>query len=244
MITHTAPAAVTSRPGCSPAQRVTRSLLGYGVLAGVVFEASILIQGLTRHGFRLAHDDASLLSNGPLGWLQIVTFLVSGAMTIAFAVGARRALGGPRRRPVGAAADRGLRCRADGRRAAARRPGRQRLRARCPGRPGCAGQLARGRASGLRGHLTPSPVIELNRAVAIGMAHGPARGLDLADRLTAEPALAAYCHLPAVRGDLLARLGRLNEAREEFERAAGLTSNQREQALFQARAAACRPSPA
>ena len=94
MITHTAPAAATSRPGCSPAQRVTRSLLGYGVLAGVVFEASILIQGLTRHGFRLAHDDASLLSNGPLGWLQIATFLVSGAMTIAFAVGARRALAG------------------------------------------------------------------------------------------------------------------------------------------------------
>ena len=94
------------------------------------------------------------------------------------------------------------------------------------------------------GHLTPSPVIELNRAVAIGMAHGPARGLDLADRLTAEPAFAAYCHLPAVRGDLLARLGRLDEARAQFERAAGLTSNQREQALFQARAAACRPSPA
>lgn len=92
MITHTATTAVTPRPGCSPAQRVTRSLLGYGVLAGVVFEVSILVQGLTRHGFRLAHDDASLLGNGPLGWIQIATFLVSGAMTIAFAAGAGRAL--------------------------------------------------------------------------------------------------------------------------------------------------------
>ncbi len=76
------------------ADRVTKSLLGYGVLAGAVFEASILIQGLTRHGFSIAHDDASLLSNGPLGWIQIVTFLLAGAMTIAFAVGARRALAG------------------------------------------------------------------------------------------------------------------------------------------------------
>ena len=89
------------------------------------------------------------------------------------------------------------------------------------------------------GHLAPSPVIELNRAVAVGMAHGLARGLDLADRLTSEPALASYCHLPAVRGDLLARLGRMDEARQEFERAAALTGNQREQALFRARAAAC-----
>jgi hypothetical protein len=79
---------------CTPAQRVTRSLLGYGVLAGAVFEVSILVQGLTRRGFRLAHDDASLLSNGPLGWLQITTFLVAGAMTIACAAGIRRALAG------------------------------------------------------------------------------------------------------------------------------------------------------
>jgi hypothetical protein len=77
---------------CTPAQRVTKSLLGYGVLAGVVFEASVLVQGLTRHGFRIAHDDASLLSNGPLGWIQIVTFLLAGAMTIAAAAGARRAM--------------------------------------------------------------------------------------------------------------------------------------------------------
>jgi len=76
---------------CTPAQRVTRSLLGYGVLAGVVFEASILIQGMTRHGFRIAHDDASLLSNGPLGWIQVTTFLLAGVMTIAAAVGVRRA---------------------------------------------------------------------------------------------------------------------------------------------------------
>jgi len=85
-------------PACSQsftrAQRVTRSLLGYGVLAGVVFEASVLIQGLTRRGFRLAHHDASLLSNGPLGWIQIATFAVAGAMTIACAVGMRRALAG------------------------------------------------------------------------------------------------------------------------------------------------------
>jgi RNA polymerase sigma factor (sigma-70 family) len=89
------------------------------------------------------------------------------------------------------------------------------------------------------GHLTPSPVIELNRAVAVGMAYGPARGLEIADKLTAQPALAAYAQLPAVRGDLLAKLGRLDEARQEFGRAAALTSNQRERALFQARAAAC-----
>jgi len=94
MTTHTATTAIQSPKTCTPAQRVTKSLLGYGVLAGAVFEASILIQGLTRHGFRIAHDDASLLSNGPLGWIQIATFLVCGAMTIAFAVGARRALAG------------------------------------------------------------------------------------------------------------------------------------------------------
>jgi predicted RNA polymerase sigma factor len=89
------------------------------------------------------------------------------------------------------------------------------------------------------GHLTPSPVVELNRAVAVGMAYGPARGLDIADKLTAQPALAAYALLPAVRGDLLAKLDRLAEARQEFERAAALTSNERERALFRARAAAC-----
>jgi hypothetical protein len=94
MTTQTATTAVTADRTCTPAQRVTRSLLGYGVLAGTVFEASILIQGLTRHGFRIAHDDASLLSNGPLGWIQITTFLVAGAMTIAAAAGMRGALAG------------------------------------------------------------------------------------------------------------------------------------------------------
>ena len=82
----------TTTGTCTPAQRVTRSLLGYGVLAGTVFEASILVQGLTRHGFRIAHDDASLLANGPLGWIQVATFLLAGAMTIAAAVGVRRAM--------------------------------------------------------------------------------------------------------------------------------------------------------
>jgi RNA polymerase sigma factor (sigma-70 family) len=89
------------------------------------------------------------------------------------------------------------------------------------------------------GYLTPSPVVELNRAVAVGMADGPARGLELADRLAGHPALASYPHLPAVRGDLLARLGRMTEARAEFGRAAALTGNERERALFQARADAC-----
>jgi RNA polymerase sigma factor (sigma-70 family) len=89
------------------------------------------------------------------------------------------------------------------------------------------------------GYLKPSPVVELNRAVAVGLAYGPARGLEIADRLAGHPALASYPHLPAVRGDLLARLGRMTEARAEFGRAAALTGNERERALFQARADAC-----
>jgi RNA polymerase sigma factor (sigma-70 family) len=89
-------------------------------------------------------------------------------------------------------------------------------------------------------HLIPSPVVELNRAVAVGMAYGPARGLRIADTLTGQPALEGYVQLPAVRGHLLAELGRLDEARAEFTRAAALTRNERERALFQARAAACR----
>jgi predicted RNA polymerase sigma factor len=88
-------------------------------------------------------------------------------------------------------------------------------------------------------YLTPSPVVELNRAVAVGMAYGPAQGLGLADRLADEPVLARYVQLPAVRGDLLARLGRFAEAGEEFTRAAALTGNERERALFQARAEEC-----
>ena len=77
---------------CSREGRVTKSLLGYGPLAGTVFVGSIIIQGLTRHGFSIPHDDASLLANGPLGWIQVATFLVAGAMTIAAAVGIHRAL--------------------------------------------------------------------------------------------------------------------------------------------------------
>ncbi|TMB02747.1 MAG: RNA polymerase sigma factor [Deltaproteobacteria bacterium] len=73
--------------------------------------------------------------------------------------------------------------------------------------------------------LAPSPVVELNRAVAVGMASGPAAGLELVDALTSEPSLESYHLLPSVRGDLLAKLGRFGEAREEFERAASLTRN-------------------
>lgn len=87
--------------------------------------------------------------------------------------------------------------------------------------------------------LAPSPVVELNRAVALGMAFGPAVGLELVDTLLAEPALAGYHLLPAVRGDLLVKLGRHGEARAEFERAAAQTRNARERSLLLARAAAC-----
>ncbi|TME01408.1 MAG: RNA polymerase sigma factor [Chloroflexi bacterium] len=87
--------------------------------------------------------------------------------------------------------------------------------------------------------LVPSPVVELNRAVAVGMAFGPAAGLDLVDTLVPEPSLKAYYLLPAVRGDLLRKLGRSDEARAEFERAASLTQNVRERELLQRRAAEC-----
>jgi RNA polymerase sigma factor (sigma-70 family) len=87
------------------------------------------------------------------------------------------------------------------------------------------------------GELTPSPVVELNRAVAVAMAFGPAAGLELVDALAAEPLLASYHLLPSVRGDLLAKLGRAEEARAEFERAASLTRNARERELLLARAA-------
>ena len=87
--------------------------------------------------------------------------------------------------------------------------------------------------------VAPSPVVELNRAVAVAMAFGPEAGLDLVDALAAEPALRGYHLLPTVRGDLLARLGRKAEARLEFERAAGLTRNARERALLLDRAGGC-----
>ncbi|WP_380284406.1 RNA polymerase sigma factor [Kitasatospora purpeofusca] len=85
--------------------------------------------------------------------------------------------------------------------------------------------------------LTPSPVVELNRAVALSMAEGPAVALEVVDALAAEPALRGYHLLPSVRGDLLVRLGRGAEARAEFERAAGLTRNVRERELLLAKAA-------
>ncbi|MET0396033.1 MAG: RNA polymerase sigma factor [Longimicrobiaceae bacterium] len=87
--------------------------------------------------------------------------------------------------------------------------------------------------------VAPSPVVEVNRAVALAMAFGPAAGLELADELVAEPSLKGYHLLPSVRGDLLFKLGRLHEARAEFERAASLTQNARERRLLLDRAAAC-----
>ena len=87
--------------------------------------------------------------------------------------------------------------------------------------------------------VMPSPVVELNRAVAVAMADGPAAGLELVDALGAAPSLRNYHLLPSVRGDLLAKLGRLGEARKELERAAALTRNARERALLLERAAAC-----
>jgi RNA polymerase sigma-70 factor, ECF subfamily len=87
--------------------------------------------------------------------------------------------------------------------------------------------------------LAPSPVVDLNRAVALGMAYGPSAGLELVDTLTAEPSLKAYHLLPTVRGDLLAKLNRFDEAQAEFERAASLTRNARERELLLGRAAKC-----
>jgi RNA polymerase sigma factor (sigma-70 family) len=87
--------------------------------------------------------------------------------------------------------------------------------------------------------IVSSPVVELNRAVAVGMAFGPVSGLELVDALLQEPSLKAYHLLPAVRGDLLRKLGRFEEARAEFERAASLTGNRVERKLLQGRAAEC-----
>jgi RNA polymerase sigma factor (sigma-70 family) len=87
--------------------------------------------------------------------------------------------------------------------------------------------------------LMPSPVVELNRAVAVSMAFGPERGLEIVDRLASAPALRNYHLLPSVRGDFLKKLGRLDQARAEFERAAGMTRNERERRLLLERAAEC-----
>jgi RNA polymerase sigma factor (sigma-70 family) len=92
--------------------------------------------------------------------------------------------------------------------------------------------------------LRPSAVVELNRAVAVGMAYGPQAGLDVVDTLTSEPVLKSYHLLPSVRGDLLEKLGRFDEARQEFERAASLTRNARERELLEERAATCARPPA
>ncbi len=115
--------------------------------------------------------------------------------------------------------------------------------AACHARARTAGETDWARIAALYGDLAgaaPSPVVELNRAVAVAMADGPAAGLALVDALAGEPALADYHLLPSVRGDLLAKLGRPDEAREEFERAAALAANRRERELLLARAAACR----
>lgn len=83
-------------PSCDHATRVTRSLLGYGMVAGPFYVAVVLGQALTRPGFNLARDDASLLSNGTLGWIQVANFVLTGLMVVACAVGMRRALAGGR----------------------------------------------------------------------------------------------------------------------------------------------------
>ena len=138
------------------------------------------------------------------------------------------------------------------RRARACREARRRARpVRAPGRDrrlSRAGARRRRRRTGRASRrsttqlaeLAPSPVVELNRAVAVAMAFGPAAGLELVDALTSEPSLESYHLLPSVRGDLLAKLGRFDEARAEFERAASLTRNARERELLLDRAAAAR----
>ena len=114
--------------------------------------------------------------------------------------------------------------------------------AACHARARTAGETDWARIAALYATLAqvaPSPVVELNRAVAVAMAFGPAAGLALADALTSEPSLKTYHLLPSVRGDLLAKLGRADEARKEFERAASLTRNARERVLLLDRAAEC-----
>jgi RNA polymerase sigma-70 factor (ECF subfamily) len=119
--------------------------------------------------------------------------------------------------------------------------------AACHARAGTAEETDWSRIASLYGRLAaiaPSPVVELNRAVAVSMADGPAAGLVVLDALLTEPALRNYHLLPSVRGDFLAKLGRKAEARAEFERAAALTRNVRERTLLLSRAAACATSPA
>ena len=116
--------------------------------------------------------------------------------------------------------------------------------AACHARARTAGETDWGRIAALYdalAQLTPSPIVELNRAVAHGMAFGPAAGLALVGKLTTEPSLRNYHLLPSVRGDFLFKLGRPEEARGEFERAAAITRNARERDLLLERAAACVP---
>jgi RNA polymerase sigma factor (sigma-70 family) len=116
--------------------------------------------------------------------------------------------------------------------------------AACHGRARTAGETDWARIAALYdalAQLAPSPIVELNRAVALSMAFGPAAGLEVVDGLVDEPALKGYHLLPTVRGDLLFKLGRHDEARREFDRAAALTRNTRERALLLARARACMP---
>jgi len=111
--------------------------------------------------------------------------------------------------------------------------------AACHGRARTAAETDWARIVALYGELArlmPSPVVELNRAVAVSMASGPAAGLDLVDAIASEPVLKNYHLLPSVRGDLLAKLGRFDEARPEFERAAAMTKNARERELLLNRA--------
>ena len=82
----------SAAPACDPATRVTKSLLGYGVIAGPLYVSVSLAQALTRQGFDLSRHEWSLLSNGSLGWIQITNFVVTGLMTVAFAIGVRRVL--------------------------------------------------------------------------------------------------------------------------------------------------------
>jgi RNA polymerase sigma factor (sigma-70 family) len=124
-------------------------------------------------------------------------------------------------------------------------PGPYRLQAEiaaCHARARAAGDTDWARIAALYEELAaamPSPIVELNRAVAVGMAFGPASGLERVDALRSDPALREYHLLPSVRGDLLFKLGRRDEARLEFERAAALARNARERDLLRARAAAC-----
>lgn len=114
--------------------------------------------------------------------------------------------------------------------------------AACHGRARTADETDWGRIAALYdalAELTPSPIVELNRAVALSMAFGPAAGLEVVDALLDEPSLKGYHLLPTVRGDLLFKLGRRDEARREFDRAAMLTRNTRERALLLARSRAC-----